>query len=614
MNDNDIYERNIRFIIQRFSNLANHINETKTDRFTVCTEHIEDNNVLYVIDKENNTIQLSSLYDTDEIAKIWAEDVLKNLKYDSNIFVMGFGDGRFIRSIINRMSDTNTIYVYEPDISIIGKVIYEFDISDIIGDKRFNLEVGTASKDSIYSLYKDKIYVEDLYKAVTTVHPNYTKLYPEECINYFSEFKNLALSESANQGYFETYGKYINTCVLKNINELISSKSLKNLVEKTPDNMTAIVVSAGPSLSGNIAELKKAKGHSIIISVDSAIKALILEGIVPDICVTVDSMKDGAYFDDDLSKDVPLICTPEAASSNINKNKSQKFFIASSNPVINILCKEKNAELLDLPTGGSVANSAASFALKLGVKTLILVGQDLAFTNNKTHADNTVRGEMNLTPEDETRALTTVTGINGEVLKSSNQFLIYKKWFEEQINNYPDVRFINATEHGAKISGYEHITLREAIDKECKKNIDYANIIGDCCDLFTDDNKDKMVQEIHRIPNELTKIYNLAQNGMSVYDKMLNLIYKDKYKSNQFVKMYNEVKRITDEIHDNIISYFVFNEIQEYVSNDLKNIYGDEQGEREDLIMLCKTGKNTFEHICMGAEKVKEKYEELVDV
>lgn len=43
----------------------------------------------------------------------------------------------------------------------------------------------------------------------------------------------------------------------------------------------------------------------------------------------------------------------------------------------------------DVATGGSVATNAFSLLYKIGLKTIILVGQDLALTGNKSHADGT---------------------------------------------------------------------------------------------------------------------------------------------------------------------------------------------------------------------------------
>lgn len=43
----------------------------------------------------------------------------------------------------------------------------------------------------------------------------------------------------------------------------------------------------------------------------------------------------------------------------------------------------------DVATGGSVATNVFSLLYKIGLKTIILVGQDLALTGNKSHADGT---------------------------------------------------------------------------------------------------------------------------------------------------------------------------------------------------------------------------------
>lgn len=50
---------------------------------------------------------------------------------------------------------------------------------------------------------------------------------------------------------------------------------------------------------------------------------------------------------------------------------------------------------------------------------------------------------------------------------------LYRKWFESQIVRYPRLDVIDATEGGAKIEGSEIMTLKEAIERECKTDIDF---------------------------------------------------------------------------------------------------------------------------------------------
>ena len=61
-----------------------------------------------------------------------------------------------------------------------------------------------------------------------------------------------------------------------NVGYLQTGYKAFQLLGKIPSNVPAFVVSAGPSLNKNIKELKRAKGKSFIIAVDTAV----LKGII----------------------------------------------------------------------------------------------------------------------------------------------------------------------------------------------------------------------------------------------------------------------------------------------------------------------------------------------
>lgn len=58
-------------------------------------------------------------------------------------------------------------------------------------------------------------------------------------------------------------------------------------------------------------------------------------------------------------------------------------------------------------SGGSVATYAFSFACHLGFRKVVFVGQDLAYTDNKSHADGTFQEKM---PEENTEKFLMVPG------------------------------------------------------------------------------------------------------------------------------------------------------------------------------------------------------------
>ena len=103
-------------------------------------------------------------------------------------------------------------------------------------------------------------------------------------------------------------------------------------------------------------------------------------------------------------------------------------------------------EIYQLPGGGSVATLVFSLVCHLGFDKIILVGQDLAFTGNKSHADGTFKETMAV---EDTKDFLMVPGNVEKMVPTREDFDNYRKWFEEFIEYWKgikDVQFINATE------------------------------------------------------------------------------------------------------------------------------------------------------------------------
>ena len=105
---------------------------------------------------------------------------------------------------------------------------------------------------------------------------------------------------------------------MKNMMPFIKSKSIMDFNRLCPKDIPAFVVASGPSLNKNIEELKRAKGKSLIVAVDSAIPTLLRNDIVPDLFVTLDSKKDIRHTDDERSHTIPCFCELESKADGSN--------------------------------------------------------------------------------------------------------------------------------------------------------------------------------------------------------------------------------------------------------------------------------------------------------
>ena len=107
-------------------------------------------------------------------------------------------------------------------------------------------------------------------------------------------------------------------------------------------------------------------------------------------------------------------------------------------------------------TGKTVAIPTIDIAAKGNPKQIILVGQDLAFVNNKTHTDsfNETYKILNITNdvEGDFSSYKKVEGVNGDMLYTKSEYLNFKHFIELELQKYPQIEFINCSS-GAKIKG-----------------------------------------------------------------------------------------------------------------------------------------------------------------
>ena len=182
---------------------------------------------------------------------------------------------------------------------------------------------------------------------------------------------------------------------------------------------------------------------------DTAIKPLLRAGIIPDMYFIVDALKPTGLVQIEGAEKIPLVTTLNAAPEILKFHIGKKFFMMK----VIVLQKnhyEKRIAMGDVATGGSVATNVFSLLYKIGLKTIILVGQDLALTGNKSHADGTFEEKM---PEVDTTDYKWVEGNYEKKVPTSVDLYKFLTWYEKTIGEckeyVKDFRVINATEGGS---------------------------------------------------------------------------------------------------------------------------------------------------------------------
>jgi hypothetical protein len=241
------------------------------------------------------------------------------------------------------------------------------------------------------------------------------------------------------------------------INAPITTTSI-NLVDfhgKFP-NRPFLIVAAGPSLDKQLPVLQKYQEYFYIIAVDKAYPSLSKYDITPDFVITIDPKSTPSWSQNGLNQKTIFINDIGSNPAITWSNNKNHLFISCTQEVLKIGgFFGIQADMLE--TGGSVATSAFSFSYMAGANPIILIGQDLAFTNNKDHAEDYINPFGDKLIASKINSGYTTKGYYGEDVSTDKQFLMYKSWYEKKFVQINDRLIFNCTEGGAHLEGATNV-------------------------------------------------------------------------------------------------------------------------------------------------------------
>jgi hypothetical protein len=243
-------------------------------------------------------------------------------------------------------------------------------------------------------------------------------------------------------------------------NPLNALSDYKDLYKNKP----VLIVATGPSLNKQLPLLAKHKDLFVIIAADPAVPILKQYGVVPQFVVSIDPKKRPYWQHNELDPSTTFVieigCCPDVAWSS-----NHKYLVTSCHKDVFRLLTDLGAAPSYLLTGGSVTTTAFSLAQHMGANPIILIGQDLAWTDGKDHADGYVSQYSREQLEARHAKGFEIEGYDGKPVRTERQLLYYKTWFEQRIAVMPDRLIVNATEGGARIEGAAHVPF-ESVCRE----------------------------------------------------------------------------------------------------------------------------------------------------
>lgn len=222
------------------------------------------------------------------------------------------------------------------------------------------------------------------------------------------------------------------------------------------DQKDVVIVAGGPSVDDQIENLKKYRQQLVILSVGTVARKLLGAGIRPDAIVITDPL-DVMYrqVEGIQEDDIPLLLLSTASRTVVEYYKGPVYLVYQNGyePAEEI-AKKYGFTLFQ--TGGSVTTTALDIAIQFGAQKIILVGADMAYTDNRSHAKGVGFEENDFTD------FRQVTSVNGEILYTTRNLDIYRKWIERRIKDLKQPVVYN-TSRGAKIAGTVEAKIEDVI-------------------------------------------------------------------------------------------------------------------------------------------------------
>lgn len=547
----DLLTRNLAALERKNVKLANKIAQQDVTDNKVIPVAVKDSK-LYTLKVQKNDgsfLLLHSIYNP-----VWqAEKAVSRLKFDivGLYGVLGFGAGYYVRQILKKMNPRSLIIVIENRLDILRRAMELMDLTDIFGHPSFNLVDGTGN-DVSASLAR-----------IATAFPVAAKLTDD-----LQFFVTPGMKEIEREEYNRLTKLFFDTLRFTSLtignspeDTLVGLKqTLDNLdhLVKTPDltkirdeykGKPAICVAAGPSLNKNIGELKKLQGKALIIAADTIVERLLQEKIIPDIVGVLERgeiVYNSFFKNKKLDTRMTLMGQSVIYPRIFAEFPGKKLAVLKKGIKIDEWVSGLVPEVLCIQSGNSVANMNFSIARALNCDPIILVGQDLAYgEDGATHATGTIYDGKKAADDNlSAGAEEYILGKNGKPLRTRKWWKVFHHWFEMEIAK-TTARVIDATEGGALIHGTEIMTLREAGNQYCQREM-----TASFSELLPEVGNAEMMDRIKRLSEgikaEIARLENTEQiidDALGVLDDMRSYFMKNKVLDNNiadFVRQVNE--------------------------------------------------------------------------
>lgn len=603
----NIYDNNISAIKKNKADMF-HMYKNEFENYTYCEDgryivsEARNKSMYSQYHVDDKVIRFNSNYNPEREAKSWVGQYQFG-ESKSTIIMFGVAGGYFANEILDVLNDSSKLILIETEKEVFMKSLYMYDMTKLINSEKVELVIGSISENNLFDVMGKYVHWSNVKGLEFLVHPGYEEVYESEyraVKNEIQHYTDAIIIEKNTEQYF---GQEIAYNTVKNIEYMIDSHYLSDFIGKFDEETVGVIVAAGPSLDNNISVLHQMKDKAVIFATDTALRALKKEGIAADFVVTIDPKKEITLFKETGFENIPLFCKVDSNPEIFELHKGEKIWINPSEYICNLY------DLLGiykdgLKSGGSVATAAFSVCRELGFKKIVLIGQDLAYKGDVSHAN----GEQRKV-ENEEQTICYVKGNNGEMLKSRGDWHRFLQWYEKAIRELPeDVEVINATEGGAYIEGTTVMPLRDVCEMYCTQTKSVSEIIDSILADRHEEHNEVIKKFVAQSKADVNNIIREMEKAITACNRFERKYQKAGVMNQETYECINEIRKIGNKV-SNMPVYWLVDKMVRHSDMESVEALGEKKDMLEDEnIFMIKKSKHIYEVTCAQAKDLATRF------
>lgn len=457
----------------------------------------KDGSMVPFISRNGETFRLGSLYNGRYAASRWiAGHVQERME---NVILFGLGDLQIVLQLLRKIP--GYVLVYEPDPAIYHAVRQSVLFSKFQKEEKLYILYGGEDQyDPLGDLITDILNDDCVERTAVLTHPGYITRYEKEYQMLMEICSKVCDAIGFTQGALQRHMKVMVANQLDNLKYLKGAIPVARLAKYWDPEVPVIMAAAGPSLQKNIGELKNIAGKAFLFAADAALPTLLRNGIKPDLVGSTDGLKKMNCFAEPGSYDIPYMVASNT-KNDLMKQITGKRIWTYDHAMVRVLFERHGVENSEIPAQFGIATGIFAMLLQLNVKKIILVGQDLAYSESgKSHLDGRNEGFNK-------KQAHLVDGYYGKKVYTRVDWDKFREWFESMIRIMPKDRIvINATEGGARIEGTIQKTLKDVVDELPDLGVNFQDVISDERVAIRDAEYRAIMSDFKHVRTDLEKI------------------------------------------------------------------------------------------------------------